>query len=105
MPKRFSTEFENLPPGMQDFLKRLVADVVPQEITLFGSRARGDHRSNSDFDIAIRFDPSREEAFTRFLVDSDSEPITLFKIDLVNFKRLDKNYQENIEREGKVIYG
>ncbi|MDX2222961.1 MAG: nucleotidyltransferase domain-containing protein [Rhodospirillaceae bacterium] len=43
-----------------DFIRnRLVAALKPEEIWLIGSRARGDHRRDSDFDILV-VQPDRE---------------------------------------------
>lgn len=43
---------------------RLVADLQPSEIWLFGSRARGDARPDSDFDLLVVFpDSAGREAY------------------------------------------
>jgi predicted nucleotidyltransferase len=34
-------------------IERLVAELDPQAIWLFGSRARGDHRPDSDYDLMV----------------------------------------------------
>jgi uncharacterized protein len=38
---------------LRDIVKRIRREVRPQKIVLFGSRARGDARPNSDYDILI----------------------------------------------------
>ncbi len=39
--------------GFQRFLERLVRALDPERVVLFGSRARGDYRPTSDFDLLI----------------------------------------------------
>lgn len=39
--------------ALQCLVARLVAALDPQAIWLFGSRARGDHRPDSDFDLMV----------------------------------------------------
>ena len=40
-------------PQLQEVIKRIVATANPEKIVLFGSRARGDHRPDSDFDFLV----------------------------------------------------
>lgn len=39
--------------ALTDAVARLVAQLDPEEIWLFGSRARGDHAQDSDFDLLV----------------------------------------------------
>ena len=38
---------------IDDIVRRIVETAQPEKIILFGSRARGDARSNSDFDVLV----------------------------------------------------
>jgi predicted nucleotidyltransferase len=40
-------------PRFRGFLERLVRDLRPDRVILFGSRARGTHRPDSDYDLLI----------------------------------------------------
>jgi len=40
-------------PNLQEIIKRLDAKFHPQKIYLFGSRARGDHAAESDYDLLL----------------------------------------------------
>ena len=42
-----------LPPAFRRFLLRLRREVRAERIVLFGSRGRGDHHRESDFDLLI----------------------------------------------------
>ena len=38
---------------LAEAVKRIAAQCQPQQVLLFGSRARGDQRADSDFDLAV----------------------------------------------------
>jgi predicted nucleotidyltransferase len=40
-------------PALSAFLGRLERELRPERVILFGSRARGDHRGTSDYDMLI----------------------------------------------------
>lgn len=40
-------------PELHAFLERLERELRPERVFLFGSRARGDHRTTSDYDMLI----------------------------------------------------
>ena len=40
-------------PSFRAFMKRMTRALRPQRVILFGSRARGDHRADSDYDLLI----------------------------------------------------
>ena len=46
-------EFESDEAALDAVVKRLVERLNPLAIFLFGSRARGEHRDNSDFDLLV----------------------------------------------------
>lgn len=76
-----------------------------EKIILFGSRARNDHQSNSDIDLAI-FCPKATDEEWRTILEIIEESDTLLKIDCLRFDALDANaaLYKNIEREGCLIY-
>jgi len=50
---------------VMEAVRRIVEAADPLQILLFGSRARGDHRPDSDIDIAVVIDGTEEDARTR----------------------------------------
>lgn len=53
------------PQKAQEILiERIVAAAHPERIILFGSRARGDHRPDSDFDVLVVFSESITQPWT-----------------------------------------
>ena len=71
-----------------------------ERIVLFGSRARGTHRHNSDYDFAVfgNCPPA-------FVIEMEEGLETLSKLDVVFVDEdTDKALLEQIERDGVTIY-
>ena len=88
-------------------LKDLIRDVAPQYcfvcVYLFGSRARGDYRSDSDYDFCIV--PST--GCTLFDLGGflmDMEEILGSDVNVVSERGLKKSFLKSIESERKVVY-
>ncbi|SET64241.1 Predicted nucleotidyltransferase [Natronincola peptidivorans] len=75
-----------------------------EKIILFGSRARGDYSTVSDYDIAVF--GNGLSSMDKALFCSEIEEInTLKKIDVVFIdESLDDKFIENVMREGVTIY-
>ncbi len=52
-PPRVAEDLLAADPLLREMVRRLVAAVSPQRIYLFGSRARGDARPDSDYDLML----------------------------------------------------
>lgn len=78
----------------------LSAEPSVQQAFVFGSRARGDARTNSDIDLAL--------AGRRIPISLNTqlrESIGLYSIDIVRIDDLDNDdLKASIERDGIVIY-
>ena len=92
-----------LPLSIQRLIDLAKDKLEPKKIILFGSRARGDHRPHSDFDLAFVGVTDRN-AWNRFTISIQEDPITLQSVDLVLFEELNDDYKKNIEREGFTLY-
>lgn len=101
----FTDKLSILPESVKNFVKHLVDSLQPEQVILFGSRARGDHRDNSDFDISIRKEKLSPQSWAKILVDLEEEPFTLHSVDLVHFEEMGEDYQKNIGKEGIILYG
>ena len=102
-----------------DFLNRMVRAIVdevdPEQVILFGSRARGDQRENSDVDLIVveaePFGPERSRhkemvrlyhALAGFLVPAD---VLVYSHEDVDYWRDSLNHVlARALREGKVLY-
>ena len=92
-------------PGLS---KKISADIVKtilnytdaERIILFGSRARGDFQKTSDIDVAIKAD--KNILPIKDILDDEID--TLLKFDVVDLSTASKELEEEIEKEGIVIY-
>lgn len=96
--------FNQFPESIKNLIQLTVTSISPDQLILFGSRARGTHRENSDFDIAVKGAIDLKE-WARLKTRLDDEAISLHSVDLVLHESLSDDYQKNISTEGKLIYG
>ena len=90
------------------FIKELVTyctnHTLINRVVLFGSRARGEHSSRSDIDLAITtINCSHSEQ--NLIAQSIEEMTTPSKIDILFTNRLQKEkLLANINKEGMILY-
>jgi len=71
---------------------------------IFGSRARGDFRPNSDIDLAVYLVDSEDKMPGELLLEID-DAAGIYKIDVIDMLRLNnKTLRQRIEEEGVEIY-
>ncbi|MCG3153343.1 MAG: hypothetical protein GEEBNDBF_02655 [bacterium] len=101
-----------LPAGFQEFLEALVRQFDPEQVVLFGSRARGDAHPDSDTDVLVVMDcagsPLRQAQEIRLSI-----PVS-FPLDLIVVtpsyaasQRLRTYYDfiQEVDEEGMLLYG
>lgn len=72
-----------------------------RRLVLYGSRARGDHRYNSDVDLAVYGMPEENEG--AFGMDCEELP-TLLKLDIVQIREgMNPAFLANIEKDGVTL--
>ncbi|ADQ40627.1 DNA polymerase beta domain protein region [Caldicellulosiruptor acetigenus I77R1B] len=92
--------------GIEDTIFEKIIELIRNEKSikkaiLFGSRARGDYKNNSDIDIAIVVDG---ETTAGFKLDLD-EAAGLYKVDIIELDKLeDEVFKNKILKEGIVIF-
>ncbi len=83
-------------------IKELIKKHTNYEFKVYGSRARGDYKENSDIDIAVIGNVSEKEKFS-ILNDFDLLDIP-YMVDIVFYKELEEQeLKESIDREG-ILY-
>jgi len=93
----------DLDQGLIQSIQEIGRNYAIEQIVLFGSRARGDHKPASDIDLAVFLMP---EFNSKGRMTSDVDDLnTLLKIDILFInEHIDPELLENIEREGVFLY-
>ncbi|MDQ7032949.1 MAG: nucleotidyltransferase domain-containing protein [Desulfonauticus sp.] len=81
-----------------DFLKTF----KPDKIVLFGSRAKGYCRKNSDIDMAVDIKLTFREK--RKISERIEDLAGIYSVDLIFLPDIDDNFKTQILREGKILY-
>ena len=96
--------------GLEEKVIDQIVDIIKEydeveKVKIFGSRARGDYKNQSDIDIALYGEKLTNSINTNIFYDIDKLYLP-YKIDLINFNTLknEKALRENIESEGVIIY-
>lgn len=72
---------------------------------LFGSRAKGTARADSDYDLLIEFSPEKRVGIFKYQeIESEIESVLGNKVDLVTVGGLDKYIKDEVFSTMKVIY-
>jgi uncharacterized protein len=76
-----------------------------RELSIFGSRARGDNRPDSDYDLLVDFRPDADiDLFDYSRMMVDLEDVIGAKVDLVDKKGLKKRIRPHVLSEAQLIY-
>ena len=76
-----------------------------RELSLFGSRARGDHSAESDYDFMVDFLPEAKIGLIEFSgMQIELEELVMSPVDLVTKDGLRPSIRQSVLSEAKVIY-
>ena len=98
---------------LREIVRRIVAAGRPQKIVLFGSRARGDHRPDSDIDLLVvrESDQPRHKrsvplyaALGELPLEVNTEIIVYTPQEVEEWRGASMAFVTTALREGKVIY-
>ncbi len=86
---------------VQKIISAISKHKAVKRAVIFGSRARGDYRYDSDIDIAIYTDGRACPG----LIDDIDRAAGIYKVDVVDVNSLDNDdFKKSIERDGIEIY-
>jgi predicted nucleotidyltransferase len=96
-------------PGVLQKSKQRIAEICRKyeirELSLFGSRVRGDFSPKSDFDFLVEFKPeARIDFFKLYEIQSELQKIVLNEVDLVPKNDLKQVIKNKILAEAEVVY-
>jgi len=100
-------------PLIGEIVRRVVAAASPKKIVLFGSRARGDHRPDSDIDLLIIQDsplPRHRRslpvyaALSELPLEVDTEILVYTPQEVSEWSGASAAFVTTALREGKVLY-
>ncbi len=100
-------------PVLAEIVRRLVASFRPERIYLFGSKARGDEGTDSDYDLmlVVPDDAPPERLRSRAAYDrlwetgAAADVLVWTRRDFESRLHLKASLPATILREGKLIYG
>lgn len=76
-----------------------------EEVILFGSRARGNYKSGSDVDLAIKGKKVTHSIISAISFILNEEYTLPYYFDVIQYKKItEPKLVEHIDRVGKVIY-
>ena len=98
--------------ALEEVVNRIVAAINPEQIVLFGSRARGDHGTSSDIDLLVVVDTTEDRvgscadaAYTSLIGTGLPVDIVVRTRSFVDrFANLIGTVVRPALREGKVLY-
>jgi predicted nucleotidyltransferase len=96
---------------IRDIVRRIVDTAHPDKVILFGSRARGDARPNSDFDVLV-IKPSDEPRYRRSIplyvavadLPVEVEVMVYTPEEVEEWKEVPQAFVTTAVREGATIY-
>jgi len=100
-----------LPPGV---VERIVQILAPEQVWLFGSRARETHGSDSDWDfLAVLPDSASDDKVDLVRLWPELRDLRRMRVEVIPMRRRDFDERkqtlgelaEAAAREGRVVYG
>jgi predicted nucleotidyltransferase len=89
---------------LREIVRRAQGSLDLKRVLLFGSRARGDARPDSDLDLAFEH-ASSDATWAEFVNELHDAAPTLLPLDLVDLSKADPALRAKIEQQGQTLHG
>lgn len=97
---------------LSEIVRRLVAEFDPEEIILFGSRAWGEPRPDSDYDLFVIVSASQERPIQRMRrasqclgeIDASTDVLVKTQGEVDRFRAVYASLEAEVLERGKVLY-
>ena len=87
-----------------DLILLFEKDTTIEKVFLFGSRARGDYKNNSDIDLAFIFNNNCSDNYIKMLTKLE-DINTLYKFDVVDYNKInDIKFKQEINKDKIILY-
>ncbi|MCF7811092.1 nucleotidyltransferase domain-containing protein [bacterium] len=97
---------------LQDIVNKISSHIKPTKIYLFGSRARGDHHPDSDYDFVIIYDGDKSKGDVDLSIrqlfrrrDFAMDILVLSTYELERYKHVATTLEREITENGVLMYG
>ena len=94
----------HLPNPLRESIDRLITQVKPLKIWIFGSRGRSDQHSLSDYDIAVEIELKFRDQWALFSIEEPEQIKMLLPVDWLLFNELSEVMQRKVLKEGTLLY-
>ena len=94
-------EVENM---IKQTILKFADNLQGYKVVLFGSRVTGNFHKHSDFDVGVIGEKSLPVKIFFAIEDAFEKLPTLYKIDWIDFTKVDSSFLEYALKESRVIY-
>ncbi|MBU6324695.1 MAG: nucleotidyltransferase domain-containing protein [Bacteroidetes bacterium] len=100
-----NNEFGLIPKDLTDICAVLAKYPEVKEGILFGSRAKGNYRTGSDVDLALKGEDLSSRIVADIADELNEETLMPYRFDVLNYHRIETpSLRAHIDRVGKCIY-
>jgi len=101
--RNFLSDMKKQPDHLNQIKNIVVQTLHPERVWLFGSRAEGKNRKQSDYDIAFEGSSSSFRQ-VRKAKEQISDTIGIYSCDLIDLEKVDKDFRNLVREKGKIIH-
>lgn len=88
---------------IKNVIEFLAKELKPEKIILFGSRAKNENKTGSDFDLCIIGEKPNHRNL-RIIKEKLDDILGIYSADVVFYSDIDSEFKKIINETGKVLY-